>query len=320
MTEQHVVLGAGPLGTSVARDLVRRGQRVRIGNRSGTAQVDGAEPFAVDAADPATLRRAFRAAAVVYQCAQPAYSRWTEEFPTLQQHVLDAAVDASAGLVIGDNLYSYGDPQGRVLTEDSPEETTTRKGSVRRRMARQALSAHAAGRLRVAITRPAHYFGPGYDQAGDLVFRPALNGRTMRFLGRADQAHSFSYIPDAGAAMAELGVGGAGWGRVWIPPVQPALTQREFARRIWAAGGQAGNPRIQLLGRRLATVLGVFSPMARELPEMMYEFDKPYIVDSSAFETTFHAMPTPMDDAIAATLDWYRTDHASASRSDSMTS
>lgn len=312
---EHVIVGAGSLGTAVARDLVRRGQRVRIVNRAGSARVDGAEVLAADANDPAALRSAFDGAAVVYQCAQPAYHRWTTEFPALQARVIDAAAGASASLVIADNLYPYGDPEGRVLTERSPEQTSTRKGMVRREMARQALAAHAAGRLQVAISRPAHFFGPGYDQAGSMVFTPALRGKSMQFLGRGDQPHSFSYVPDVGAAMAELGASGSGWGRVWIPPVQPALTQAEFAARVWAAAGRHGRPRTRFLGRRLATMVGMVSPTMRELPEMMYEFEKPYLVDSSAFESTFDARPTPMDDAIAATLDWYRAEQATVSPS-----
>ncbi len=311
MDSTHVVIGAGALGTAVATDLVRRGHHTRVLNRAGSSQLAGAEALAVDAGDPVALGRALRGAAVVYQCAQPAYHRWSTDFPALQKGIIDAAADASAAIVIGDNLYPYGDPQGRVITERSPEATATRKGAVRRQMAEQALAAHEAGHLQVAISRPAHYFGPGYDQVGSMVFTPALDGKTMRFLGRKDQLHSFSYIPDVGAAMAELGVTGAGWGRVWIPPVQPALTQGELAQRIWTAAGRTGTPRMQLVGRRLATVLGIFSPTLRELPEMMYEFDKPYVVDSSAFEGAFAARPTPLGTAIETTLNWYRREAAS---------
>jgi nucleoside-diphosphate-sugar epimerase len=306
MSDTHVVVGAGALGTSVATDLLRRDQQVRIVNRSGSAQIPGAEALAVDATDPAALRRAFDGAAVVYQCAQPAYHRWSTEFPALQDAIIDAAAEASANIVIGDNLYPYGDPDGAVITERSPEKTATRKGTVRRQMAESALAAHRAGRLQVALSRPAHYFGPGYDQVGSMVFAPALKGKTMRWLGRMDQPHSFSYIPDVGAAMAELGVSGGGWGRVWIPPIQPALTQADFAARIWAASGQSGKARVQVLSRRMATLIGLVSPTVRQLPEMMYEFEKPYVVDSSAFEDAFDAKPTQLDDAIAATLDAYR--------------
>ena len=34
---EHVIFGTGPLGTAVMRELVRRGKRVRMVNRSGRA-------------------------------------------------------------------------------------------------------------------------------------------------------------------------------------------------------------------------------------------------------------------------------------------
>lgn len=310
MSDLHVVLGAGPLGTGVATTLVRRGMRVRILNRAGSASVPGAESVAADATDPAGLGPSFTGAAVVYQCAQPPYHRWTKDFPALQDSVLQAANQAQASVVIADNLYSYGDPEGGIITEASPEATATRKGRLRRRLAQQALAAHQAGRLRVAISRPSHYFGPGYDQSGTMVFGRALAGKSIRMLGRDDQPHSFSYVPDVAAAMATLGTSDLGWGRVWIPPVQPAVTQAEFAQRVWTAAGRPGTARTQLLGRRIAAVLGVVSPTLRELPEMMYEFEKPYVVDSSAFETTFGVIATPLDEAIATTLQWYASQRA----------
>ncbi len=305
MSDLHVVLGAGPLGTGVASALVRRGMRVRILNRTGSGRATGAESVAVDATDLSALGRAFAGAAVVYQCAQPPYHRWEREFPALQDCVLQGAEHARASVVIADNLYPYGDPDGRPITESSPETTTTRKGRLRRVLAQQALAAHEAGRLRVAISRPSHYFGPGYDQSGTMVFGRAMAGKAIRMLGRADQPHSFSYVPDVAAAMATLGTGDLGWGRVWIPPVQPAVTQAELAQRVWTAAGRPGTARTQLLGRRMATVLGTVSPTMRELREMMYEFEKPYLVDSSDFQTNFGATPTALDEAIATTLRWY---------------
>jgi hypothetical protein len=57
-------------------------------------------------------------AAVVYQALNPPYSRWTEEFPALQAGVLAAAESAGARLVSLENVYMYGRPHGRPLTED----------------------------------------------------------------------------------------------------------------------------------------------------------------------------------------------------------
>lgn len=50
---------------------------------------------------------------------------------------------------------------------------------------------------------------------------------------------------------------------------------------------------------------GLFIPAARETAEMMYEFEKPFVVDSSKFERTFGLKATPLPEAIAQTVAWY---------------
>jgi nucleoside-diphosphate-sugar epimerase len=52
--------------------------------------------------------------------------------------------------------------------------------------------------------------------------------------------------------------------------------------------------------------LGLVNPMLRELAEMAYEFDEPFILDTSKYQTAFGTAGTPLADAVAATLAWYR--------------
>ena len=259
-----------------------------------------------DATNPADLDVALAGASVVYQCAQPAYTRWAQEFPQLQTGILDAAVRAGADLVIADNLYMYGDPNGAVITEVSPENPATKKGRVRKAMADAALQAHCEGRLRVAISRPADYFGPGHDQSSKAIFGNAARGSAMQFFGRMDMPHTLSYLPDAAAAMATLGTTEAGWGSVWIPPVQPAMTQHELAERVWSAAGNSGRPKVRVTGEGAIRLVGLVVQVVREFAEMSYQYEKPFVVDSSRFESTFGAAPTANDVAIAATVEHYR--------------
>ena len=259
-----------------------------------------------DATNPADLDVALAGASVVYQCAQPAYTRWAQEFPQLQTGILDATVRAGADLVIADNLYMYGDPNGAVITETSPENPTTNKGRLRKTMADAAVQAHREGQLRVAISRPADYFGPGHDQSSKAIFGNAARGRAMQFFGRMDAPHTLSYLPDAAAAMAALGTTEAGWGSVWIPPVQPAVTQQELAERVWSAAGNSGRPKVRVTGEGAIRLVGLVVPVVREFAEMSYQYEKPFVVDSSRFESTFGAAPTPNDVAIAATVEHYR--------------
>ena len=50
-----------------------------------------------------------------------------------------------------------------------------------------------------------------------------------------------------------------------------------------------------------------FNSQVRELKEMLYEFEEPFVVDSTRFESTFGVHATPLDEAIPVTVEWFRT-------------
>ena len=296
----HLVLGTGAVGATLANHLAAQGHTVRAVNRSGKrGALDPAIPLSqADLNDPAEAASAIAGADVVYQVTQPAYTRWEAEFPALQRSILAAAEQAGASVVLADNLYGYSTPQGGTITDDSPREATTRKGRVRIAMADEALAAHAAGRVRVALTRPSNYVGADYATYRDLVLDQVAKGKPARVLGRTNQPHSFSYVPDAARAMAAIGTSDDGWGRAWITPVMAPLTQAELVARLWDALGQDDKPKITGMRGAAMRAMGLFIPMLRESAEMMYEFDEPFVVDSSDFEQTFGWAATSWDDAV----------------------
>ena len=50
---------------------------------------------------------------------------------------------------------------------------------------------------------------------------------------------------------------------------------------------------------------GLFVPGARASVEMMYEFTRPFVVDSGRIEGEFGLQPTPVDEGIRRTVAWY---------------
>jgi uncharacterized protein YbjT (DUF2867 family) len=72
--ELHVVFGTGAVGMAVMDELVRRGTRVRMINRSGRARVPyGVEVLGGDATDEGFAREASEGASVVYFTLSPPY-------------------------------------------------------------------------------------------------------------------------------------------------------------------------------------------------------------------------------------------------------
>ena len=157
----HVVLGAGAVGMAVVEALGRRGESVRVVNRSGLREpMTGVQSVIGDVTDPAFAASATHGARVIYQALNPPYHRWGKEFPGLQAAAIAAAQNAGARLVVMDNVYMYGRADERPFTEDRAYDAHTRKGRVRAAMARDLMAAHDAGRVQVTVGRASDFFGP----------------------------------------------------------------------------------------------------------------------------------------------------------------
>lgn len=307
-SELHVVFGTGPVGLAVIDLLAAQGRRVRAINRSGRADVpDGVEVRGGDATDPAFSEDAAAGAAVVYQCLNPPYAKWPELFPPLQGGVLDGAAAAGAKLVAMENLYMYGPTEGTPITEDLPYAATGPRGRTRARMAQDLLEAHRAGKARVAIGRASDYFGPrGLVSAmGERVFYPALAGKEEQVMGSPDQPHTYSYVPDIAKGLVVLGERPAADGEAWHLPNAATLTTRQFIEQVFAATGT--EPGIQAMPRFMVNAVGLFHGRVRELKETLYGFEEPFVVDSGKFQKAFGDHATPLNEAIPATAEWFRT-------------
>jgi nucleoside-diphosphate-sugar epimerase len=306
--ELHVIFGAGPLGQAVMRDLLGRGKRVRMVNQSGTrpasipqtVELLGGDAFSAD-----FTRRAAAGASVVYQCAQPHYWEWTTKFLPLQDAILEGAAAAGAKLIVGDNLYMYGLVKG-AIHEGLPDAPNSRKGQVRAEAARRVLAAHQTGKLRVAIGRASDFYGPLAlgSAAGDRMFLPAVQGKAAEGLGKIDLPHTYTFISDFGKALAVLGERDEALGQAWHVPNAEAVSTRRFIEMIFAELGQP--PKISVMGKTMLRIGGIFIPGAREMVEMTYEFENPFVVDSSKFVRAFGDLATPLKEGIRQTVAWYK--------------
>ena len=309
-TARHVVFGTGAIGLATFDALRRRGESVRLVNRSGHARVpDDVEVVGGDARDPLFTVAAARGAAVVYQTLSPPYPQWTAQFPALQAGVLAAAEATGARLVSMENVYMYGRPNGQPLTEDRAHDAHTKKGQLRGRMSRELLAAHDAGRVQVAVGRASDYFGPrggALSNLGDRVFPAVLDGKTATVLGDPDQPHTYTYIPDIGEGLAVLGEHPDAPGDVWHLPNDPdTRTTRQLVNVAYRSAGQS-RTKLRVLPPLLLRALALANPTVRELLEMQYQFEEPFIVDSSKITNKLGVTATPLDQAVADTLTTYR--------------
>jgi nucleoside-diphosphate-sugar epimerase len=304
----QVVFGTGPVGQAVMRELLRRGGQVRAVSRRGRATPPAdVEHLIGNASDPAFARQACRGAEVVYNALNPPYHQWPELFPALQAAVLDGAANAGAKLVVMENLYGYGRTGGRPLMEALPLAATTRKGATRAAMTAQLLDAHQRGVVRVAIGRASDFFGPRVlnSTMGERVFQRLLAGQAAQVLGNPDLPHTYTFIEDIGHGLVTLGEREEALGQAWHLPNPETLTTRQFIQRIAALAGKPA--RVQRMPSFLLVAVGIFNPGVRELVEMVYEFEEPFVVDDSKFARAFGQPATPLDEALQRTLDWFRS-------------
>jgi nucleoside-diphosphate-sugar epimerase len=304
---KHVVVGSGQVGTQLGRLLVEQGHQVVLVSRSGSAQ-PGVESVAADAADAGRMADVARGAEALYNCANPAYHRWLQDWPPIAASLLHAAESSGASYVILGNLYGYGQPT-RPMRETDALTSTMQKARVRVRMWQDALAAHDAGRIRATELRASDYFGPGckgQSQLGERFVPRLLAGKRAQLIVAGDQPHSWTYVPDVATALATAAADDRSWGRAWHVPTDSPRTAAEMAARVCELAG-VPNPGVTAMPRWLVRALGAFMPVLGEIEHVRYQFENPFVLDSSDFQDTFGVKPTPVDEALAATIAWWRS-------------
>lgn len=293
------------MGTEVINRLRELGVDVLVGTRHGT-EVDGATAVAVDAADRAALSAAASGVQAIYVCTNPPYDKWATDWPPIVDAVIAAARQNGAKVVMAGNLYPYGRPAGAMTaaTEERPTET---KGKVRADLWRRLREAHESGEIQAAEVRASDYFGAGAGasaHAGARFIGPLLQGKTARVIGDPDAKHSWAYLPEFAATLVAVAKRGDAMGRVWVAPHAATMSLAELAASVNALAGSTG--KVASYPSLMLRFMGLVSPMMREVLAVRYQHTEPYVVDDSETRERLGLQPTPLDDALRATIAWVR--------------
>jgi nucleoside-diphosphate-sugar epimerase len=303
----HVILGAGQIGARLARVLLDRGLRVRQVRRGAPgASRAGLEWRSGDLTDLAFAEEATRGAAVVYDCMNPQYHQWNELLLPMARGALHGAARAQARLVALDCLYMYGRPTG-PMTEDAPLAPVSKKGELRVRLGALRLDADRRGDVKVAIGRASDFFGADlpYSAWSDRFYRRVLAGKSAECMGDPDMPHSYTYADDIATALAILGSRDEAPGRVWHLPTPPAETTRALSGRLGRALGL--DIEVKRVPKLVLRAAGLVVPFMREVVEMTYQWEVPFVLDDTRFRGTFGVGPTAIEAAVAQTAAWART-------------
>lgn len=303
----HVVIGAGPVGSEVARLLAQDGHDVVVVTRSGGGPDDpGIRRVAADAANVDALLAAAPEAAAIYNCANPEYHRWAQDWPPLATAMLAYAERTGAVLAICSNLYGYG-PVSGPMSEALPLAATGTKGRVRAQMWIDAKTAHDGGRIRATEVRGSDYICASESSliGSSRVVPRILAGKSVSLLGSVDAEHTWTAPADAARLLVTVAAEERGWGRSWHVPSNAPRTQRQVVDDLADTAGVPHVP-VKSLPGTIVKLLGLFSPAIRELAETAYQRDRPFILDDSAARATFGLEPTPWDEILRGVIEHYR--------------
>ena len=85
-------------------------------------------------------------------------------------------------------------------------------------------------------------------------------------------------------------------------PCAPAVTTRALVAEIGAA---LGRPiKLARVPPVVLAVLGLFVPIIRELREMSYPWEEPFVVDDAQFGRRFGDLATTIQEGARATATW----------------
>ncbi|MEC5144051.1 NAD-dependent epimerase/dehydratase family protein [Chitinophaga sp. 212800010-3] len=302
----YTILGAGGvIADELAKELIRNNKKVRLVSRAPKSIAGITDLVAADLTDYTQTKNAVAGSGIVFLTAGLKYDIriWSDGWPKIMTNVINACKEAGARLIFFDNVYSYGLVKG-LMKEDAPYHPASRKGTVRAAIATQLMDEVKAGRITATIARSADFYGPGADKTGFLnlliVDRFRKNSSAM-WIGRDDLPHSYTFTPDAAKGLYLLSQDDSAWNQIWhLPTAHPAPDGKTYVNMIATKMGV--KPKYTKLGGFMLTLAGLFDTNIREIKEMLYQNNYPYIFDSSKFEQHFHVKPTSYEEGIRLML------------------
>lgn len=303
----QTILGAGGvIGRELAQTLQKYTPDIRLVSRNPQKVNEGDQLHPADLRDPGQTDAAVAGSEVAYLTVglPYRYQAWKSDWPVIMENVIEACRKHATRLVFFDNIYMYEGECLDPITESLPLNPPSNKGQVRAQIATRLMDHVQNGSLQALIARSADFYGPGTQGVSMLmetVIKPLAHNKKANWLGGADKKHSFTFTPDAARAVALLGNTEKAYGEVWhLPTASEPFTGAEWVRQI--AEVLEVDPRYRVVGKGMVRFLGLFNPMMRESVEMMYQYDRDYVFDSTKFESTFDLKPTPYAEGIRQTV------------------
>lgn len=304
----QTILGAGgAIGKELAKALTHYTADIRLVSRNPEKVNPGDQVLSADLTVSSEVSMAVEGSDIVYLTVGLPYKTkvWESTWPGIMQNVIDACIAHGAKLVFFDNIYLYSGDHLNPITENSRVDPPSKKGAVRAQLVEMIWDAVENRKLEAVIARCADFYGPKVKDVSlltELVLVPLSEGKTANWLVNDKVKHAFTFTEDAGKATALLGNSPQAYGRAWhLPTAQNPPTGKEWVEM--AAKQLGAKPKYRVVSKGMVKFLGFFIPIMRSIHEMLYQYDKDYVFDSSDFEKTFAYTPTPYSEGLSKVIN-----------------
>ena len=289
---QTILGSGGAIGTPLAKELHNYTDRIRLVSRHPRKVNDTDELFPTDLTDPLQIDRAIEGSTIVYLTAGFAYNTkvWRKVWPALIRNVIESCRKHNARLVFFDNIYALDQDSLHDLTEEAPVKPSSKKGRVRAQIAGMILDAITEGKISAIIARSADFYALKNSILVEMVYKNLIKNKKAMWFADARKIHTFTAASDAARATAMLGNTPDAYNQIWhLPTDRSPLTGEQWIELM--AGLMHKKSGVFVIPRWLLSVMGLFVPVFREFKEMIYQYDRDYIFNSSKFEKRFNYTP-----------------------------
>jgi nucleoside-diphosphate-sugar epimerase len=240
---------------------------------------------------------------------------WADFYPATAAALAHALRQTDARLVFADNLYSYGNVKGAVMHEELPHKAQTVKGSIRAAVLHTLLYSDMSTLFysdkkisrRVAVVKAADFIGPRIHKGifGVEFLEKLQQGKTVLLFGKPRLPHTFTYIRDFAAAMIRVGNARDAFGQIWHVPNAPAINLMQWLQLFELETGKKA--KLIVLPRFVVRLSGMFDPLVKELYELAYQFEFPYLVNAEKYSRRFGPHFTPPETIVKETIQWFQS-------------
>jgi nucleoside-diphosphate-sugar epimerase len=304
------ILGTGQVGQAVFEQLqtIKSQQEILLVNRTGKIAFDlppGTRLLGIDVTKPENLIEIFQQSEVVFSCTDVPYQFWRVFYPLLSNAMVEGLKHSEAKLVFADNMYAYGNLRGKLMHEELNHSAQTEKGKIRAALL-ERFKQQGVNR-RVAIVKSSDFIGPRIEKGvfGIDFLKSIYQNKTINLPGKVTLPHHFTFIEDFAKALVCVAFEPTAYDQVWHTPNAMAISQQEWINLFIKYTDL--NIRYRSIPKFVINVIGMFNPFIKELKELSYQFEYPYLINAQKFISVFGDHSTSPDEIVKKTVQWYNS-------------